>query len=212
MKRLRWLIWLLLIGLLAGWVFWQQSRPSSAPQALPDWPALSPASVAEIEIRHPGRDAVLLRKQQDGWHLLVTGSKKGEKPSGASSGEGSGPVSADGPEGPVAADDDAVRHLLTDLAAMRPVRVVSHRAEHYARLGVDAHNGTHLWLRDASGRALLDLYVGKPSTDLVSTYVRLADRSEAVTVNRSLTWQVGRLPDAWKAPERPASKDESRQP
>lgn len=195
MKAVRLIPWLLVIGLLTGWVLWQQSRPSSAPQALPELPSFAADAVAAIDIDNPGKTSVHLKKQADGWYLVP----------------GAGNDTGTSSE-PVRAATDAVEHLLADLAAMRPVRVVSHKPEHYARLGVDEHGGTHLRLLDAGNQPLLDAYIGKPATDLVTTYLRLASGDAAVTVNRSLSWQVRRMPDAWKAPEKPVARDGYSQP
>ncbi len=160
---------LLALGL---WVLGQQAAPKSALQALPEWPQIDVQRVAAIEILQGDNRQLAIRKKNTAWF-----------------------VGTDGEE--TRADDGAVRHLLEDLAHMHPVRVVSHQPAHFSRLGV-ADDASRVRLLDGQQTLLLDLLIGKPATDLVSTYVRLAGTSRAVTVNRSLTWQVRRIPDAWR--------------
>ncbi len=170
---------LALIAALAIWALWQQSLPDSAPQALPAWDAFDQAKVSGIEIRNTGAGPVRLQLQNQTWMWL----------------------SAEGEKAAVIANDEAVQHLLADLGSMRVGRVVSHQAAHFARLGVDEATGTHVIVSDAKGAVLLDIFVGKPASDLISTYVRRQGEDIAVTVNRSLTWQVKREAKSWQASE-----------
>ncbi|MDX8407064.1 MAG: DUF4340 domain-containing protein [Mariprofundaceae bacterium] len=169
---------LALIGALAVWALWQQSKPDSAQQALPSWTSFDQAKAGDILIQNRNAPAIHLQRQQSAWMLLPVGD-----------------------EAPLAADAGAVAHLLADLANMRIVRVVSHQPAHFSRLNVDEKSGAHVIVKDAGGDALLDIFVGKPGSDLISTYVRRSGEDAAVTVNRSLTWQVKRVRSGWQAPE-----------
>ncbi|MDX8382673.1 MAG: DUF4340 domain-containing protein, partial [Ghiorsea sp.] len=90
----------------------------------------------------------------------------------------------------------AVGQLLRDLQRMKVRRVASHQAEHHARFAVD-DGGVQVLLKDSAGKMLLDVMVGKPATDLVTTYVRMTAENTVITVNKTLTWQVKRTPEAW---------------
>jgi len=175
-----------LIALIAvgGWTLWQQSLPDSESQTLPVWTAFEPAQVRDITLAGGGASPTHLKRQGEQWMLLPESDVAVV-------------------EQAVAADDEAVDHLLADLAYMQPVRIVTRHAEHFSRLGVDAANGMHVVLRDLSNAILLDILVGTPATDLISTYVRRQGDDEAVAVNRSLTWQIKRTHQAWQA--QPAS-------
>jgi len=43
------------------------------------------------------------------------------------------------------------------------------------------------------------VFVGKPATDLRSTYIRVASEDKVLTVDKTLTWQVKRTPESWFA-------------
>ncbi|HKI61978.1 MAG TPA: DUF4340 domain-containing protein [Mariprofundaceae bacterium] len=175
-----WAVLLVVVG-LAGWTLWMQSRPDSEPQDLPVWPVFKAAEVSDISISGTGMSLTHLQRQGNRW-LLVDDHANGEK------------------KHDVAANEEAVNHLLGNLAEMRLVRVVTHHTEHFADLGVDEAAGVHVILRNKQGSSLLDILVGNHGADLISTYVRLQGDNEAVTVNRSLTWQVRRMRKAWQAP------------
>jgi hypothetical protein len=58
-------------------------------------------------------------------------------------------------------------------------------------------------MKREGGDTLLDLFIGKQGSDLISTYLRLADRPEVLAVDRTLLWQVRRPYQDWKAPVSP---------
>jgi hypothetical protein len=55
-------------------------------------------------------------------------------------------------------------------------------------------------LKREHGDTLLELFIGKQGSDLISTYLRFADRPEVLAVDRTLLWQVRRPYEEWKAP------------
>ncbi len=173
----RYLALIAVIVLAAGAAWWQAQRPERALDAdsaavLRGWPQLAQDRIRQVEIRHAGVQ-VLLKRGDSGW--LVRDRY-----------------------GDVAANGDLVDRLLRDLVEMRPVRVVTRNPDYFDRfrLGKEADR---LVLRDADGQALLDLLVGKPGSDLISTTVRRAGENSVMTVDRSLGWQVGRKPAQWRA-------------
>lgn len=168
------LIVALLLLAVAAWAVWQGTRPSGAPQAmLPHWPVIHTNAVARIDIQLSPDEHVRLQKQDGKWMLML--------------------------KQPEPASEKNVRHLIDDLAGMRVIRVVSRNRTHDAELGVD-DKGVSVQLSNSSGKRLLDLVVGKQGSDLLSTYVRLADALEVVAVDRALVWQVRRDISSWKAP------------
>jgi len=100
----------------------------------------------------------------------------------------------------------AVEQLLHDLQSMKPKRVVSRKAERFTRFAVDDHQ---VVLKDKNEKVLLDVFVGKPATDLTSTYIRLADSPVVLSVDKVLTWQVKRTHDAWLEKTKPAKEETS---
>lgn len=103
------------------------------------------------------------------------------------------------------ADTDAVQHLLDDLASMKIVRVVTRNPEHYEKLQVTT-GSTRVLLKSEGGDTLLELFIGKQGGDLISTYLRVGGRPEVLAVDRTLSWQVKRPYQGWKAPA-PTSSD-----
>lgn len=169
MKRI-----VLALGLLAlaAWVLWRLNQPAHAPQSMPSLPAWDVAAVNTIEIRPRGQEAIVLHKRQGGW---IVHADKEDTP----------------------AEATAVTKLLEDLHNMQPVRLVTSKRKHYRDLGVDAEADRVRLLRD--GSILLAVHIGKPASDLVSTYVRLVDQAAVLAVDKSLTWQIKRNPKAWRA-------------
>ncbi len=159
-------------------VAWQQSQ--RAPRAvganseavLQQWPKVTPKQVRAIQIHH-GATTVQLHRNGEQWMVK---DRYGE----------------------VAANKEQVTRLLNDVTAMAPQRLISNNPDNFTRfrLGDDADR---LTLLGDAGKPLLDLLIGKPGTDLISTTVRQAGSNAILSVNRSLAWQLGRAPSAWRA-------------
>lgn len=171
---------LALVLSLTGVVIWLASRPDAAPQQMPQLAGFAVEKVHTIEIKGHGPALTFSRnelgKGESSWQLLA------------------------GPEKKVAADSEAVIHLLNDLAAMTPIRVVTRNPEQYERLKVGTET-TEVTLKERQGAVLFAVLIGKQGSDLLSTYIRLADKPEVLAVDRSLVWQVHRPLDGWKAKE-----------
>lgn len=168
---MRKIVFLAVILLLAGAALWLASRPESAPQRMPEIPRFNSDTVGSITLAAGGEEKILLSRQDGRWLLA-----KGE-----------------------AADEEAVSHLLSDLATMRVLRVVTRNTGHYEKLQVDLQQASRVILGDTGGKPLLELFVGKQGTDLISTYLRLADAPEVLAVDKALLWQVKRSYQGWKA-------------
>lgn len=179
MRKQSWLtiIWSLAVIAVAAWAINRGLQPSTASQTLLERVVFESAKVHDIVIQRAA-STVHLQQQGKQWFLL-----------------------SDAAASKQLANHDAVTHLLGDLSAMKVVRVVSHHAEYFSRLGLDEKKAAHVRLQDLAGHTLLDVWIGKPGSDLVSTYIRRQGSNESLAVDRSLTWQVRRLPEAWKAPE-----------
>jgi len=161
---------------LAGVLVWLASRPDSAPQSMPEMVRFNPDEVHTLALTDGRGVAVSLLRSDSGWKLKGEGGE-GEQQN---------------------ADADAVQHLLDDLASMNIVRVVTRNPGHYEKLRVTT-GSVRLLLKREGGDSLLDLSVGKQGSDLISTYLRLADRPEVLAVDRTLLWQVRRPYREWKA-------------
>ena len=161
---------------LAGVLVWLASRPDSAPHSMPEMVRFSPDEVYTLDLKSGGEVAVSLLRSDGGWKLT---------------GEGLEGETQD-------ADADAVQQLLDDLASMKIVRVVTRNPGHYEKLRVTT-GSVRVLLKREGGDTLLDLFIGKQGSDLISTYLRLADRPEVLAVDRTLLWQVRRPYQDWKA-------------
>jgi hypothetical protein len=181
-QALAWTVTVVILLGIGTWGLMRWQQPPQGLQAMPAWPVLVPAKVADIVLRAvgPGMQPVHLVKRGKAWQVQ------------------DGKVWQD-------ADSQAVADMLGTLAAMRPDRVVTRKPAHYAALRV-GDGADRITLRNADGVVMLDLLVGKPGPDLVSTYVRLAGTPAVLSVDRALDWQVRRPVSAWlKA--KPHAKD-----
>jgi hypothetical protein len=146
-----------------------QREPQNTAQDLPELPQFVLEDVVSFKVAIKGKTSIEAKKEGERWLLLGSTSAKYLNPL-------------------------AVDQLLHDLQTMQAKRVVVRKTELFQRFAVDENE---VVLRDKQDHALLDVFIGKPATDLVSTYIRLADHKRVLTVNRTLTWQIKRTPDAW---------------
>jgi len=164
-------VWVVLL-VLTGWSLWRFMQPAVAPQMHVPLTTPDISQVDAIELAPMAGPAVHLKKERKKWMLVGK------------------------PDAP--ANEETVRHLLNDLAAMRVIRVVTHTHTHDDELGMN--HGTKLTLLDQTDNALFTLTVGKQGSDLISTYVRVGQAPEVLAVDKSFVWQVKRDSNAWKAP------------
>lgn len=153
---------------LSAWL-WLQQQPKDTTQNLPDLPGFDLQAVQRVSITQDGH--ITLDAKRDGliWKDATSATLLNAL---------------------------ALDQLLHDLQQMSPKRVVSRNAETYAHFEV-AEQHPHIVLKGVDHQLLLDVIVGKPATDLVSTYIRFADQTTVLTVNKILTWQVKRTSESW---------------
>lgn len=177
---------MVLILLLAGTAFWLASTPDSGSQKMPELVQFKTADVYSMMLKQEALGEISLLRSGEKWLLSAGGA--GDKQE--------------------VADVDAIRHLLDDLATMKIVRVVSRNPEKRKRLEMGLERlgstktgsgSTQVTLKTKDGNTVLDLFIGKQGSDLISTYIRMADRPEVLAVNRVLVWQVRRSYQGWKA-------------
>jgi len=168
-----------IVGLFALVVLliWQQ-KPQETLQNLPTLPSFVLADVVTLEIK---QQAGSLQADYDGQTWTLVGDKHKQL------------------------KEAVVGQLLLDLQTMKPQRVASTKAEYVHRFAV-ADSDVRVTLSDNKGAKLLDMIIGKPATDLRSTYIRLFGQDTVLTVNKILTWQVKRTPGAWLVEEEKAEK------
>lgn len=145
-----------------------QYAPQDTMQQLPNLPNFQLEQVADFNIQVNGQSRVQGKRDGDYW-LLAT-------------------------DPTVHLQTTVVGQLLHDLQSMSVKRVASNNKEQQTRFAV---NEAQVILKNGQGKVLLDVFVGKPATDLRSTYIRLAQQDSVLTVDKVLTWQVKRTADAW---------------
>jgi len=155
-----------------------QNSPNETSQTLPPLPSFVLEDVASFSVQLKGKTKLKAKREGDKW-LLV------------------------GSDTPTYLQTNVVSQLLYDLQGMQVKRVASRNPDKFSRFAV---SDAQVILQDTEGKVLLNVFIGKPATDLTSTYIRLADENMVVTVDKVLTWQVKRTQDAWLEPKA-ATKD-----
>lgn len=146
-----------------------QNTPENTSQTLPLLPSFALEDVAGFSVYIKDKPKLEAKRDGDKW-LLV------------------------GRDTPTYLQTNVVSQLLYDLQTMQVKRIASRTPEKFSRFSV---LDVQVILQDKEGKVLLSVFVGKPATDLTSTYIRLADENMVVTVDKVLTWQVKRTQDAW---------------
>ena len=149
-----------------------QNSPQDTSQILPELPTFALEDVASFSLRLKGKPNLEAKREGDKWLLVDSDT-------------------------PTYLNALAVEQLLHDLQSMKVKRVASKKTDQFLRFSV-ADN--EVVLQDNQGKVLLDVFIGKPATDLTSTYIRLADEKLVMTVDKVLTWQIKRTPSAWLSP------------
>jgi len=173
----KWIVGGIVILLLLGVAMQQQ--PSNTSQALPTLPSFALQDVVSLRIVQQDKLTVDTKREGNAWVTVQDGESQ------------SGTVKA-----------AVVEQLLFDLQMMQPKRVASSKPEHQSRFSVTEAAGSRVVLKGSQGDVLLDVIIGKPATDLVSTYIRISDSNTVMTVNKTLTWQVKRTADSWLAKDK----------
>jgi len=157
-----------------------QNSPDETSQALQSLPSFVLEDVASFSVQLKDKSKLEAKREGDKW--LLTGR-----------------------DTPTYLQTKVASQLLHDLQTMQVKRVASRNPDKFSRFSV---SDAQVILQDKEGKVLLNVFIGKPATDLTSTYVRLADENMVVTVDKVLTWQVKRTQDAWLE-KQTATKDVS---
>jgi Domain of unknown function (DUF4340) len=185
MKRiLAWTAAVVVLLAIAVWGLMRLAQPPEGLQAMPAWSAVVPGQATDIVLRAAAPTPQQVRQV----HLARRGGiwqiQDGELWKDA--------------------DAQAVNDMLRTLAGMRPDRIVTRSPAHYADLRV-TDDADRITVKGKVGATLLDLLVGKPGPDLISTYVRLVGKPDVLSVDRSIDWQVRRSFDDWLKKQPPAA-------
>jgi len=146
-----------------------QNSPDETSQTLPSLPSFVLEDVASFSVQLKDKSKLEAKREGDKWLLISRDTRTYLQTNVAS-------------------------QLLHDLQTMQVKRVASRNPDKFSRFSVlDAQ----VILQDKEGKVLLNVFIGKPATDLTSTYIRVADENMVVTVDKVLTWQVKRTQGAW---------------
>ena len=157
-----------------------QQAPKDTLQTLPELPSFALQEIETFVLHTKGKLKLKAKREGDKWLLL-------------------------GSDTPGYLQGNVVSQLLHDLQSMQVKRVASRNPEQFSHFSV---LDQHVVLKDKQDKVLLDVFVGKPATDLTNTYIRLAGIDMVMTVNKVLTWQIKRTKGAWLE-QKDAAKDAS---
>ncbi len=137
----------------------------------PLYAALKADAVQEIRIEEKGK-AVSLKREGKEWSLQLDGT--------------SYPALA-----------DRVEALLEAVAKLKRARVVSGNPQTWASFEVSKENARHLVMKDAAGKAVVDLYIGKAGAAGQGDYMRREGADEVVQTDRALRYTATLEDDFW---------------
>lgn len=170
-------ILVLLVALIvlaaAAWTFdWSRKR-ATQPSGRPLFTDLATERIDRIRIAPAEEDTVLLAKRDGSWFVES--------------------------EGGYAAEPDKIEDILEQLPKFYADQVVSTNPENQSIFQVDS-TGTRVWIWQ-DGRQIGDFIVGKPGSDLLSTYIRPAGSDRVLQVGAYLpslfqgqkTWRQERI-------------------
>jgi hypothetical protein len=120
-----------------------------------------PGQVARIEIAQQNREIVIL-KADDKW--LVATSQN------------------------YPANQEKVADFLSKVSHLKESDIVSKNQEKHFLFQVDSIQGRRLKIYNAKNEVLADFYVGKMGPDYMSTYIRLPDANDVISVDVPLMW------------------------
>ena len=158
-------------------VLFSPTRVQQRSASTPLYPDLKAEAVQEIQIQEPGgaggaAASLTMKRQGDGWQLLIQGTAF---PALAS----------------------RIDTLLEQLAGLKRARVASTDPQTWPAFEVDKEKARRLVLKDAAGKALVDLHVGKPAPGGQGSYVRREGSNDVVQADRSLDYYAGASDEQW---------------
>lgn len=181
----------ILTGLVLVLVFWQNSGPLNKTE--PPLFAFAQEEVAAFRI-HSFAEGYYFEKQNDGWQVkkiltdLLTNFD-----------------SKTNPEDQVFAKANPVpvTQMLTHLFLLPKGEPVATEAESVAKFHINPHS-LHIIFYDAQNAELGRLYVGKPGSDWISTFIKLNDEPAVYQVDKNLNELLSKPFEAWTlTPENP---------
>ncbi|HEX4459121.1 MAG TPA: DUF4340 domain-containing protein, partial [Polyangia bacterium] len=94
------------------------------------------------------------------------------------------------------ADQSAVKQLLDAVGKLSFADTVTESADKHAELGVADGKGAHLVVKDAAGKTLADLLIGKSVGGF--TMVRVPGKNEVWQATGIMPYTIARMPSAWR--------------
>jgi hypothetical protein len=174
LKRFRLLIGALVLAGMVGLTWWAVSTktgetPAQA-GAVPTLPEIDRAALTQLEIRRPEDDApIRLVREGSAWRIAA-------------------PIEA-------AAAQTTIDTALDKLADLDVTRVAATRAQHHARLEVDAEHAVRVTAK-AGDRTVIDLWVGAFRSG--STMIRLEGQQEVLAVRGSIKFAFNKPVRDWR--------------
>ena len=133
-------------------------------------PALKATDIAKLELTNDKNEKTELEKTGDEWRIKSPGDWK--------------------------ADQQSVKQVLDGLTKLTFADVASQNVDKQAELGVADGKGAHLVARDASGKTLADLHVGKTVGGY--TMMRVDDKKETWQASGLYPYSIGKSPSGWR--------------
>jgi hypothetical protein len=134
-------------------------------------PGLVKEAVQEIQIQ-ASAGSIGVRRQNAGWMVQVQGTE-------------------------LPAQAQRVDSFLGQMIGLKKFRVVSGKPDTWASFEVGPDAGQRIVLKDGTGKAVLDLHVGKRGTGAAGNYVRLEGSNEVVLLDNSLEYYLNSQDDFW---------------
>jgi uncharacterized protein DUF4340 len=90
--------------------------------------------------------------------------------------------------------------VLSNVFSLQTKELVSNSAARLAEYGLDSVEAKHVSLKDASGKAIADVVIGKTSgADYNSTYWKWEGKPEVYRTPGNFTWEIAVKDDEWKS-------------
>ncbi len=186
------LIAVLLIGLAVIWLERPGAGPRDDTQVIRFYPNLDVAKVQKLQISHL-MTGVTLTRDGAGWTATTTPTRLSQEAEALGQ-------SVATPQESLPADPKRVAGILDTLKTVESRSLISRDASVTPQMEVN-EVGTRVQAYDASGQALVDIYLGKTGPDLVTTYARRAGEPMVYLVKGYLTAQFPADVKAWKKTE-----------
>ena len=123
--------------------------------------SFDPGQAARIEISQQGKEIVIIR-ENDKW-LVATAQN-------------------------YPANQEKIADFLGKVNHLKEADIASKNQEKHSLFQVDSIQGRRLKIYNARNEIQADFYVGKMGPDYMSTYIRLPDASDVISVNVPLMW------------------------